>query len=80
MSDDRKTVSIGNILDDSEYSFWSEVRKHFPLSKGGDFPPSAKRNWESAIEDAVITWWDFNASDHYDLMLMNGTILSREVD
>jgi len=80
MSDDRKVVSIANILDDAELSFWSQVVKHLPLAESGDFPPDHNHSWQTAIEEAVITWWDCNASDQYDLMLMNGTILSREVD
>ena len=76
----KETVNIQKIMDDAEWAFWAEVVKHLPLAESGDFGPEENHLWQTAIEDAITTWWGWNASEHYDLETTNGEILKAEIE
>ena len=74
----KPTIKLSDIRDDAEYAFWAEVVKHLPKAQSGDFPPDADHQYSMASEEAIITWWRYNAEQHYNLQLWDGEILTEE--
>ena len=74
----KPVIKLTDITEDAQFSFWEQVVKHLPLADGGDFDPMSSYNFDLAIEEAIKTWWSYNASESYDLDIGNGEILTVE--
>jgi hypothetical protein len=72
------TINLSDIVEDAQLAFWAEVVKHLPLAEGGDFDPMSSHHFDLAVETAIVTWWEWNASQHYDLRASDGEILAGE--
>jgi hypothetical protein len=71
----KETIALADIVNDAQLDFWYKVAEYMPLAEGGDFDPMSSLDFDLAIEEAIKTWWGWNASTHYDLQLPNGEIL-----
>jgi hypothetical protein len=78
MDDTEKTVSVEAIMESAQHAFWAEVVKHLPLASSGDFDPMSSLVFEEDMERAIVAWWSWNASIHYNLKKTNGEILERK--
>mgnify|MGYP003645975471 FL=1 len=64
----KKTLNLNDIVSDSEFSFWETVaRKHMPLAESGDSDPMQSFRFQSAMEEAIKSWWYCNGAEHYNL-------------
>ena len=76
MTDTTKpTINLSDIVEDAQLAFWAEVVKHLPLAESGDLDPMSSL---LTSEKAIIDWWGWNASMHYNLKLPDGKILTEE--
>ena len=71
-------VKLQAILDEAQFEFWLKVAEHMPLITSGDFDPISSSMFDYAIEEAITTWWNWNASTLYALQLPSGEILQEE--
>jgi hypothetical protein len=74
----KPTIKLSDIVEEAQLAFWAEVVKHLPLAESGDFDPSSVFRLDMALEDAITTWWYWNASMHYALQLPNGETINQE--
>jgi len=72
----KPTIKLADIVEDAQLSFWEQVVKHLPLAEYGDFDPMSQFNFDLAIEEAIKTWWSYNASESYDLDTGHSGILT----
>ena len=74
----KPVIKLHDIREDAQLAFWAEVVKHLPLAENGDFDPMSSHHFDEASEEAIVTWWQWNACMHYDMQLPNGEILEGE--
>ena len=63
----KKTLNLEDIVQACELEFWDELIKHMPLAESGDSDPMQSFRFQSAMEEAIKSWWHFNGSEHYNL-------------
>tara|TARA_R100001244_G_scaffold112069_1_gene82915 strand:- start:35 stop:541 length:507 start_codon:yes stop_codon:yes gene_type:complete len=63
----KKTLNLDDIVQACELEFWDELIKHMPLAESGDSDPMQSFRFQSAMEEAIKSWWHFNGSEHYNL-------------
>ena len=68
-------IQLDDIVNEAQLAFWYKVAEHMPLAEGGDIDPLSSHNFDLAIEEAITTWWAWNASRPYDLEVWHGKIL-----
>lgn len=69
MTDTTKpTKKLADIVEKAQIAFWAEVVRHMPMATSGDFDWGQAFQLDKALEDAVTHWWEWNASDHYNLL------------
>lgn len=71
----KKLIKVRDVVHDAEFDFFEQVVKHFPKTTTGDSDPGMSTAWTIQNEEMIIHWWDYNASEDYDLQLSNGVIL-----
>ena len=76
MTDTTKpTKKLADIVGKAQNAFWAEVVRHMPMATSGDFAPLDARDLDIALEDAVTHWWEWNASEHYNLLDTTGVLI-----
>ena len=76
----KPVVKIQDILHDADDAFFEQVVKHLPLAHGGEFDFGVAAQWAQQQAAVIKHWWQYNASDNYNLEDLNGDILITVVD